>query len=158
MENNGKQSIIRNSHSLISLNSDKFHEIEFIIAPGTGIGNRCKSLNELSSTLSLSSITFFDNNDKMETKVEKLAESKCINGCGTPASSKEIISTTATTKTAKTINEEKIKMENEDFNDEEDDDDFIAEFNCGAILSTPALILPKFCFEKVNFCLLCFVF
>ncbi|XP_027200230.2 uncharacterized protein LOC113794315 [Dermatophagoides pteronyssinus] len=146
MENNGKQSIIRNSHSLISLNSDKFHEIEFIIS--AGIGNRCKSLNELSSTLSLSSITFFDNNDKMKTKVEKLAESKCINGCGTPASSKEIISTTATTKTAKTINEEKIKMENEDFNDEEDDDDFIAEFNCGAILSTPALILPNFCFEK----------
>ncbi|KAH9516888.1 cAMP-specific 3',5'-cyclic phosphodiesterase 7B [Dermatophagoides farinae] len=129
---NVKQSRIKHSHSLISF-SDKF-EIESTI--------RCKSYNKL-SPLNLSSITLFENTLtklKASQTVEKSSKPECINGCGTPPSSKEIIMTT-------TNSEEKVKLNDDvDFDDEEDD--FISEFNCGAILSTPALILPNFCYEK----------
>lgn len=136
---NVKQSRIKHSHSLISF-SDKF-EIESTI--------RCKSYNKL-SPLNLSSITLFENTLtklKASQTVEKSSKPECINGCGTPPSSKEIIMAT-------TNSEEKVKLNDDvDFDDEEDD--FISEFNCGAILSTPALILPNFCYEKVNF--YCFI-
>lgn len=98
--------------------------------------SHCKSLS--SSTLTL------NKKDELTEKLPKLKESckpaktikkKCCgtaNGCGTPSISSN--------------SDELSKLDDADFNE---DDDFISDFNVGAILSTPALILPNFCFEKV---------
>lgn len=111
---------------------------------------RCHSLVMLSykmSNLELKSLCKstlqLNKNEELTEKLPKLKEScktaeikkKCCGtakGCGTPSISSN--------------SDDLSKLDDADFNE---DDDFISDFNCGAILSTPALILPNFCFEKV---------
>src|SRR5699024_2716555 len=70
----------------------------------------------------------------------------CINGCGTPPSVKG-------DNKSSDCSDKSSKVDDVDFDEE---DDFIADrFNddCGAILSTPALLLPNYYLEKVSNCL-----
>ena len=84
------------------------------------------------------------------------ATKKCINGCGTPplgGSAKTAVeiarqhASAIVVRTAAAL-EQQSKQELD-----EDEDDFVADrFNddCGAILSTPALLLPNYYIEKVK--------
>lgn len=85
------------------------------------------------------------------------APKKCINGCGTPPLGGSAAKTAAeiarqhasaiVVRTAAAL-EQQSKQELD-----EDEDDFVADrFNddCGAILSTPALLLPNYYIEKVK--------
>ncbi len=84
------------------------------------------------------------------------APKKCINGCGTPPlggsakTAAEIARQHASAIVVRTAAalEQQSKQELD-----EDEDDFVADrFNddCGAILSTPALLLPNYYIEKVT--------
>lgn len=100
---------------------------------------RSKSLSDISLySLATSDVDLEFKNELDSLRAAKV-KGKCINGCGTPPSSKETDSS-----------EKSSKLDDVDFDEE---DDFIADrFNddCGAILSTPALLLPNYYLEKVN--------
>lgn len=111
-----------------------------------GVMTRSKSLVAISS-LSLASLDTSSAQKLVAAARAAVAEgrqapqSKCINGCGTPPTSKEDKSSSS---------DKSSKADDADF---DEDDDFITDrFNddCGAILSTPALLLPNYYLEKVR--------
>lgn len=80
---------------------------------------------------------------------------KCINGCGTPPLSSTTCVVEESAKHASAIVVRTAAADEKSIEDDcgEDEDDFIADrFNddCGAILSTPALLLPNYYLEKVK--------
>lgn len=81
---------------------------------------------------------------------------KCINGCGTPPLSSTTSVVEESAKHASAIVVRTAAADEKNIEDDcgEDEDDFIADrFNddCGAILSTPALLLPNYYLEKVTY-------
>ena len=109
---------------------------------------RSKSYMDL-STCSLNSWNLDDDfkNELKQLRQQKRVNVKCINGCGTPLSSKE---------DKFSCSDKSSKLDDVDFDEE---DDFIADHldsDFGAILSTPALLLPNYYLEKVFFIIILF--
>lgn len=134
-ERPAKKQLSKRSNSVPSI--DKLHKLSCDSL------KRSKSLVSICS-ISLSSVDSGSVSSKEATdKGQEKTAHKCVNGCGTPPACKE----------EKTSLKDKLsKLDDIDY---EEEDDFITDrFNddCGAILSTPALLLPNYYDKKVALC------
>ncbi|KPM00433.1 3'5'-cyclic nucleotide phosphodiesterase-like protein [Sarcoptes scabiei] len=149
MESN--QSTLKRCHSLFTL-PNELKNSQFLRLPMTTSASFYhKSCTDLSSLSVCSFSGIEDFRSRFCNLSQNSSKPKCVDGCGTPTTttseSKEEGEERGGGEDGKTSLKEEISSNYIDVNFDEEDD-FIADFNCGAILSTPALILPNFYCEK----------